>query len=163
VLASLRDRDLAPTSLFIDYGQPARVEEGAAAERIADSFGVTHRNVTIHGLPVPDGEILGRNALLVVTAMMAIPPPQTIVLGIHEGTEYWDCSREFVGRMQGLMNDYAAGAVQLLAPFSALSKSAVHVLAKELGVDLSLTYSCERAGGPCGACLSCKDVEALAR
>lgn len=162
-LASLRDRDLTPTSLFIDYGQPARIEERAAAERIADRFGVAHRSVEIDGLPVPDGEIPGRNALLVLTAMMAAPAPQAIVLGVHEGTEYWDCSREFIGRIQGLLDGYAAGAVQLLAPFAALSKPAVYVLAKELGVDVGLTYSCERAGGPCGACLSCKDVEALAR
>lgn len=162
-LASLQDRDLAPTSLFVDYGQPARIEESAAAERIADRFGVSHRSIKIDGLPVPDGEIPGRNALLVLTAMMAGPVPQAIVLGVHEGTEYWDCSREFIGRMQGLLNGYAAGAVQLLAPFAALSKPAVYVLAKELGVDIGLTYSCERAAGPCGDCLSCKDVETLAR
>ncbi len=162
-LASLRERDLTPTSLFIDYGQPARIEERTAAERIADRFGVAHRSVTIDGLPETHGEILGRNALLVLTATMAAPAPQAIVLGVHEGTEYWDCSREFVGRMQSLLNGYAAGAVQLLAPFSALSKPAVYVLAKKLGVDISLTYSCERADGPCGTCLSCKDAEALAR
>lgn len=162
-LASIRDRDLSPTSLFVDYGQPARLEERAAAERIAANFGVSHRAIAIDGLFVSDGEIPGRNALLVLTAMMAAPAPQAIVLGVHEGTEYWDCSREFIGRMQGLLNGYAAGAVQLLAPFAALSKSAVYVLAKELGVDASLTYSCEHAGGPCGSCLSCKDVEALVR
>jgi 7-cyano-7-deazaguanine synthase len=162
-LASLRDHDLTPTTLFIDYGQPARIEERAAAERIAERFGVSHRSVEIDGLPVLGGEIPGRNALLVLTAMMATPAPQAIVLGVHEGTEYWDCSREFIGRMQSLLNGYAAGAVQLLAPFAALSKPAIYVLAKELGVDVSLTYSCERAGGPCGTCLSCKDVETLAR
>lgn len=162
-LASLQDRDLTPTSLFIDYGQPARIEERTAAERIADRFGVSHRRIEIDGLPVSDGQIPGRNALLVLAAMMATPAPQAIVLGVHEGTEYWDCSREFIGRIQGLLNGYAAGAVQLLAPFAALSKPAVYVLAKELGVDVNLTYSCERANGPCDACLSCKDVKALAR
>ena len=111
---------------------------------------------------MPEGEILGRNAMLVSVALMAVEAPATIVIGVHSGTHYWDCSREFLARMQAVLNGYSAGAIQLLAPFAALEKPAIHALAQEHGFDSDLTYSCERAGGPCGECLSCKDRIGLA-
>lgn len=162
-LATLRNRDLSPTSLFVDYGQDARDEEAIAAERISEHFGVSHARVDVRGLTISTGEIRGRNALLAVVGMMSVEPPATVVLGVHSGTGYWDCSREFLGRTQGIFDGYSAGGIQLMAPFAALDKAGVHKLALSLGVDISLTYSCEFADGPCGACLSCKDAEAIAR
>jgi 7-cyano-7-deazaguanine synthase len=161
-LASVGRRDPAVSSLFVDYMQPARVEEREAAERIAANFGSSHSTVCIDGLDIPAGEILGRNAMLVIAALASVEPPATIVLGIHQGTEYWDCSPEFLSCMQALLDGYTSGTHQLLAPFAALRKPDVHCLALDLGLDPGLTYSCELAGGPCGDCASCKDNETLA-
>jgi 7-cyano-7-deazaguanine synthase len=149
-------------ALFVDYGQNAASEEHAASERIALEFGVPHAVATVRGIDIPEGELMGRNAFFVLLALMTVNPPAAIVLGVHQGTHYWDCSRDFLARMQALLNGYGAGAIQLMAPFAALDKSAIHALAREHDFDLRLTYSCERAGGPCGDCLSCKDMAKLA-
>lgn len=151
-----------PRALFLDYGQEAAMDELAASKRIALELGIPHSVMTLRGLSVPEGEILGRNAMLVSVALMAAEAPATLVLGVHSGTHYWDCSREFLARMQAIINGYSAGAIQLLAPFAALEKPAIHALALEHGLDLGLTYSCEHANGPCGDCLSCKDMADLA-
>lgn len=161
-LASIHRRDSAVSSLFVDYGQPARVEELEAAERIAAKFSSSHSTVCIDGLDIPAGEIPGRNAMLVIAAMASVEGPATIVLGIHRGTEFWDCSPEFLSCMQALLDGYTCGTYQLLAPFVALGKSDVHRLALDLDLDPGLTYSCERAGGPCGDCASCRDKDTLA-
>lgn len=161
-LASLQERDLSPNSLFVDYGQAARAEEALAAQRIAEHFDAAHDRVDIRGLTISTGEIRGRNALLAFVGMMNVEPPATVVLGVHSGTAYWDCSREFLGRTQAIFDGYSGGGIQLMAPFAALDKAGVHQLAVSLGVDVSLTYSCELANGPCGNCPSCKDTETIA-
>lgn len=162
-LALAAARGDRPEALFVDYGQEAAGDERAASERVALSLGVPHTSICLDGLDISDGEILGRNAMLISVALMAIRPPAALVIGVHSGTDYWDCSREFLSRMQAVLNGYGAGAIQLLAPFAALDKAAIHAIAREHGLDPSLIYSCEHADGPCGQCVSCKDIAGLAR
>jgi 7-cyano-7-deazaguanine synthase len=149
--------------LFIDYGQLARVEERSAAAAIADALDLPLEIIRCRlNFPNLLGEIVGRNALLLHLALASVGRgPATIVIATHSGTGYADCSSEFIELMSDVFDFHTHGSVQLLAPFVNVSKLEIWDLAIEAGTPLQLTYSCERAEGPCGNCRSCRDREAL--
>jgi 7-cyano-7-deazaguanine synthase len=112
--------------------------------------------------PIPSGVILGRNALLLSVALMILPTPRILALGIHAGTSYPDCSPAFVASMQGLMDVYSDGQVRVGAPFLSWSKGDIWAYVRSTDAAWRHCYSCEHGGElPCGICPSCKDVEAL--
>ena len=69
---------------------------------------------------------------------------------------YWDCTSEFVGRINDLFALNRRNHVRVHAPFAGMSKTAIVALGRQMGVDYSHTWSCYR-GGPeaCGTCPSC--------
>jgi 7-cyano-7-deazaguanine synthase len=139
------------------------VREAAASRAVASHVGLDLAEIAVSGMPVPEGEILGRNALLVHLAMTLMgQAPGTVVLGIHAGTGYRDCTPAFVGAMQDLLDFHKDGIVRIHAPFVTLSKKEVFDLAVSCGVPLHLTWSCEVSGSaPCRLCPSCRDMELL--
>jgi 7-cyano-7-deazaguanine synthase len=149
-------------ALFVKYGQAAQLEEQRAAQAIAQHYAVPIETLAVEGRRFGTGEIRGRNAFLIHAALLAASPkPTTIIIGLHSGTDYVDCTPEFVDLMQRSLAFHTGGEVTLSAPFVDFSKGDVHALTHRLQVPLELTYSCERGGGPCGECLSCKDRELL--
>lgn len=150
--------------LFIDYGQRAAVREWAAAQLVADELRISVRKADVASLRVDyQGQIVGRNAFFLLTALMCVRPSQGLVgIGIHDGSDYADCTRGFVEAMQGVFDIYCSGLVQVAAPFLTWGKADVFEYAGSLGVPLPLTYSCELGlGQPCGRCRSCDDLERL--
>ena len=108
------------------------------------------------------GEIRGRNAYLLHTALMEFPTSSGVVaLGIHAGTGYVDCSPGFMDVMQRSYDFHTGGKVTVAAPFLNWTKQQVYALAAELNVPLAQTYSCESACLPCGECRSCLDRSLL--
>jgi 7-cyano-7-deazaguanine synthase len=161
-LAAASRDGASPGALFVVYGQAADLDELRAAAAIADHYSVSLDILKVAGLRFSEGEIRGRNAFLIHSALLAAPPgPTTIIIGIHGGTDYVDCSPEFVELMQRSLAFHTGGEVTLAAPFLDFSKGDIHVLTRKLDVPVELTYSCERGGDPCGECLSCKDRELL--
>lgn len=146
---------------FVDYGQPARTAERLAVLALSDYLGVPVVEAAMSGLDVLGGEIPMRNALLVTCAAALRPGAALVALGVHAGTRYRDCSAEFVGLMQRLLDFHRDGAMRLLAPFVQWSKADIYGLALRLDVPLGLTHSCEAGDEPCGSCRSCADREAL--
>lgn len=74
---------------------------------------------------------------------------------------YWDCTPDFIERVNDLLALNRVRPVRVQAPFAALSKADVVRLGVELGVDFSRTWSCYRGVPPaCGSCPTC--VERLA-
>jgi len=153
----------AKQAVFIDYGQPAAAHEAESARALADYLGLPLAEVGLVGLQPGPGEIPGRNALFVHVAMaLAAGRPGMIVLGIHAGTGYRDCSPAFVRTMQDSLDFHSDGALRLHAPFLDLNKKQVFDLAVTQGIPLHLTRSCEAATrSPCGRCRSCRDMELL--
>lgn len=150
--------------IFIDYGQIASSRELRAAKAICDHFRTPLTVVTMRGVaPKGPGVILGRNALLLLVALMECDGrPQVVAIGVHSGTRYRDCSPPFIKAMQQVLDIYAGGSVQLGAPFLMWRKQDIWRFAQENGVPLRLTYSCERGfSQPCRSCDSCRDLEAL--
>lgn len=160
-VAFYQGRGLGVEALFVDYGQPAALREREAAARLSEHFEVRLHRVVVRGAQCPDsGFIPGRNALLVATALAspAAPAIGLIVLGIHAGTPYPDCTPIFLAASQSLLDVYANGRVRIVAPFLTWSKGEILTYAEEAGVPLNETYSCEAGGSePCGECRSCLD------
>ena len=115
------EQGLNPTALFLDYGQPAAEAEGEAVERICSGLGADWRHVRYAGSNFGPGEIRGRNAFLLHTALLEFPSSSGVVaLGIHAGTGYADCSPEFIETMQLSYQLHTKGTITPAAPFSAL-------------------------------------------
>jgi 7-cyano-7-deazaguanine synthase len=69
---------------------------------------------------------------------------------------YWDCSQDFVKRMNDVLSLNRKGSIKVRAPFACMSKSEVVKIGLELGVDYDHTWTCYRGGDePCGTCPSC--------
>lgn len=146
--------------IFCDYGQPASAPELQAAKIISGIYGVPLHIITTTSLSIPSsGEICGRNALLVLQALCFMGfGTYKIILGIHAGSNYADCSSNFVVSMNRILDYYANGTVCLEAPFSDWNKHDIIAYCKEKGIPYDITYSCEKGTiPPCGKCLSCLD------
>jgi len=69
---------------------------------------------------------------------------------------YWDCTVDFVRKINDVLRLNRRRAVRVHAPFAGMSKTAVAGIGMKLGVDYSHTWSCYRGGKQaCGKCPSC--------
>ncbi len=69
---------------------------------------------------------------------------------------YWDCTTDFVARLNQVFALNRRQPVTIVAPFATKRKSEEVTLGVELGVDFAHTWSCYRGGPkPCLACPTC--------
>jgi len=69
---------------------------------------------------------------------------------------YWDCTVDFVNRINHILRLNRGKAVTVHAPFALMKKADVLKIGLELGVDYRHTWSCYRGGKkPCGTCPTC--------
>ncbi len=69
---------------------------------------------------------------------------------------YWDCTPEFLERINGVLGLNRGRGVRIHAPFIGMSKADELRLGAELGVDYGHTWTCYRGEArPCGECPSC--------
>lgn len=69
---------------------------------------------------------------------------------------YWDCTREFLERINAVLALNRREPVQVIAPFIEMSKADSLRLGLELGVDYAHTWSCYRGeDSPCQTCPTC--------
>lgn len=147
--------------IFVDYGQAAARAEAAAAGRIAAHFGIGLRTLTLGSArPSGTGLILGRNGFLIFAALLDVGAAGgTIALGVHAGTDYFDCSAAFIEAMRQMVGACSGGAADLEVPFANWFKHQIFDYARQRKLPLHLTYSCEAGTDPpCGSCLSCHDI-----
>ena len=152
------------SALHVDYGQLARLNERRAAAAVAERMRVPLEILAVQNARRKgDGEVPGRNALLISLAVMeTAQETQLLAIGVHSGTPYYDCSVEFIQMMNALVVSQTDGMVQVGAPFLAWTKRQIWDFASNGDVPLWLTYSCERGGeDACGECPSCKDLRQL--
>lgn len=158
------DLNFEVNSLFIDYGQNARDNERQSAVRIAAHYNIKLDQVSLSSTKhFGPGEIRGRNAFLILVALLYYPQYKGIIsLGIHSGTPYYDCSPPFIRDVTPIVEAYTDGQVRIDTPFINWDKGMIYTYCKEKNVPTRLTYSCELGTNPpCGKCLSCKDREVL--
>lgn len=86
----------------------------------------------------------------------------TIYYGAQAQDEYgyWDCTAEFLDRMNAVLSLNRRDAVRVEAPFMSWRKAEIVRLGFELGVDYDHTWTCYRGGAtPCLDCPSCVERE----
>ena len=147
-------------AIFIDYGQPAAKWESGAAKAVAAQYSIELHSVTCSGLAVsPLEDVPGRNAFFYFLALMqGGSRPRLISSGIHAGTVHYDCSTDFIERVDSLIRRYTHDCVRAAAPFVTWSKSEIAEFCRSAGVPIAFTRSCDAVSAePCGRCTSCLD------
>jgi 7-cyano-7-deazaguanine synthase len=109
-----------------------------------------------------------RNLLFLAVAAAAAEGAgiQDVFYGAQAQDEYgyWDCTLEFVQRLNAVLGLNRDRAVRVHAPFVNLSKGEVVKIGLALGADYAHTWTCYRGGrAPCGTCPSCVEREAAFR
>lgn len=163
-MAFYLSQDFPVRAAFVDYGQVAANREANAAKDVAKYYQVPLERFKCLGFHKKKaGLICGRNAFLLVTALMEISDNVGILaIGVHAGTNYLDCGPLFIRKMQTIFDMYTGGRVQIGTPFLKWTKREIWMYCKSQAVPLKLTYSCERGvNQPCGRCLSCRDLKDL--
>ena len=159
-----RRLDYNVTGIFIDYGQPASEPERQAVKSVTEYLEVPLTALSFKAsCDFGPGEIIGRNAFLIFSAVMGLQLKRGIIsLGIHANTDYYDCGEEFVSLIGKVLDDYSSGQLVLNCPFINQKKSFISSYARAENIPVGLTYSCEMGTlPPCRRCLSCKDRHAL--
>ncbi len=74
----------------------------------------------------------------------------------HDEYGYWDCTPEFLARINATLALNRRDAVTVHAPLIGKRKSELVRMGRALGVDFARTWSCYRGGDKaCGACPTC--------
>ena len=87
-----------------------------------------------------------------------------VLIANHGGDHaiYPDCRPQFVSAMDAAMRAGTYAGVQLVAPYTDISKADIVRRGAQLGVDYGHTYSCYRGGehhcGTCGTCTERKEA-----
>lgn len=152
-------RNLRVRCIYFQYGQPSAQSEKAAVERICAHYKVEKEIVTLE-FPMArrKEEFVCRNILFVLAASSLELPPLRIALGIHAGSQYYDCTRSFLDDCQRILDGYYSGTVRVEAPFLDFIKIDIVEYCQANDVPLDFTYSCQRQNyPPCGKCKSCLD------
>lgn len=87
-----------------------------------------------------------------------------VMMSNHSGDHaiYPDCRQEFVDAMTAAMTAGTYEHIDLVAPYTAISKTDIARIGKRLGIDYATTYSCYKGGehhcGKCGTCVERKEA-----
>jgi 7-cyano-7-deazaguanine synthase len=74
----------------------------------------------------------------------------------HDEYGYWDCTREFLARINLVLALNRREAVTIHAPLIGKRKAELVKMGRALGVDFAQTWSCYRGGAKaCGTCPTC--------
>jgi len=131
------------TSLVADGAEVPDLDAIAASERDQPPTYVPNRNMMLLSMAAAYAEAQG---------------VADICYGAQAQDEYgyWDCTRDFLERINAVLELNRRRRVTLHAPFVDKSKSAIVHLGLELGVDFAHTWSCYRGGETaCGGCPTC--------
>jgi 7-cyano-7-deazaguanine synthase len=128
---------------------------------IADVYG-SHWSLSARGIPDADSPdeavyLPGRNLLLLAKSSVwcALHDISTVALGILKGNPFADSSPTFFAGLQSVVGDALESPLQIVTPFSELTKAEVLCLGRDL--PLQHTFSCihpvdERHCGRCNKC-----------
>jgi 7-cyano-7-deazaguanine synthase len=159
-LRILHDQGFTVSGLHVSYGQAAALQERRAAISVAAKMKVLlHLARLSSEFKFGTGELVGRNLMLLSCALfLADPKPNAIVMGVHQGSPYFDCSPRFITSMREQITEHTNGKTTLVTPFLEWEKVDIYAYIKKARLPFDLTYSCEAGTKKtCGSCLSCLD------
>lgn len=179
-------------ALSFDYGQKQKIELEKARESTS-ALGVSHKvldlgilgdisqgfsaNVdasidvpTIHevlGDPQPKTYVPNRNMILMSLAasFAEVNEAEYVFMGlqVHDEYSYWDVTQRFVDKINSALAENRTATINIVAPFSTLSKLDEINLLKELDGNINLLamtltcYNPNEYGASCGVCPSCSE------
>ncbi len=91
-----------------------------------------------------------------------------VMMGNHGGDHaiYPDCRHTFVEAMSKATQEGTYPGIQILAPYTDITKADIAMKGKALGIDYTKTWSCYKGGehhcGKCGTCVERKEALAAA-
>lgn len=154
--------------LFASYGQPACSYERTCSKGWAETWGVPWFEVDINlmgvqdmraGIGAPGPRIVpARNLALISHAANAALTLglQGVIIGTSgaDHADYADCRPMFLRAAGAALGQLG---LELMTPLAFQTRRQVREYANEVGLDISLTWSCytPKMGAPCGTCNSC--------
>lgn len=181
-------KDIALAVTF-DYGSNHNKREAACAAYHCQLLGIKHilipldfmgkyfKSSLLEGAEaIPEGHYASENMKSTVVPfrngiMLAIACGiaesnglKHVMMSNHSGDHaiYPDCRQEFVDAMTAAMTAGTYEHIDLVAPYTAISKTDIARIGKLLGIDYSTTYSCYKGGehhcGKCGTCVERKEA-----
>lgn len=178
-------KDRIALAVTFDYGSNHNAREAECAARQCAMLGIEHLVIPLSFMgryfkssllegadAVPDADYAEENMkstvvpfrngimLSVACGLAESRGLRHVMLANHGGDHaiYPDCRPDFVSSMSAAMQFGTYIHVDLLAPYTDLTKADIARIGRRLGVDYSLTYSCYRGGERhCGRCATCRE------
>ena len=152
---------LETVALWVDYGQPARIQERAHATNAAQTLGVplmtAYVQLQLNAMGDSDGVsgpriVPARNAVLLSLAVNHVEADLYFIGACAADTEYPDCQPEFFEAMSAALSLAAGRQVRVVAPLQTMTKAEI------LSRVAVPSWSCYTPinGNPCRTCNSCK-------
>jgi 7-cyano-7-deazaguanine synthase len=182
-------RDRIALAVSFDYGSNHNEKEIPFARYHAKKLGIEHITIPLAFMPqyfkssllegsdaIPEGHYAADNMKSTVVPfrngiMLAIAAGiaesrglKFVMMANHGGdhTIYPDCRPEFVKAMSEATRTGTFPGVQILAPYTNLTKSDIACIGKTIVIDYTKTWSCYKGGehhcGKCGTCVERKEA-----
>lgn len=186
-------KDRIAIAVTFDYGSNHNAREIACARRQCELLGIEHIVIPLAFIgeyfkssllagasEIPEGHYADDNMkstvvpfrngimLSVACGLAESRDLRHVLIANHGGDHaiYPDCRRGFVDSMSTAMKEGTYEGIDIIAPYTDLTKSAIAARGAGLGVDYSITYSCYKGGeyhcGLCGTCVERKEAFKLA-
>lgn len=193
LLHHVAERHQPVAALSFRYGSKHNDKEIPFAELHAQRLGVEHHVIELgfiarhfasdllHGAgEIPDGHYTDesmkktvvpfRNGIMLAAACGFAESirAEALAIAAHSGDHsiYPDCREPFMKGMSAAMREGTYSGIELLRPFVGLDKAAIVRRGRELGLELSESWSCYKGGdrhcGTCGTCVERREAFKLA-
>lgn len=188
-----QEKERIAVALSFDYGSNHNCKELPFARWHCEQLGIEHVVISLEFMgrlfkssllsgddAIPEGHYEAENMkstvvpfrngiMLSIAAGMAESRDLKYVMMANHGGDhaiYPDCRPEFVKAMSEATRTGTYPGIELLCPFTNMTKGDIARRGKELGVDYSKTWSCYRGGekhcGKCGTCVERREALAEA-
>lgn len=182
-------KDRIAVGVSFDYGSNHNAREIPFAREHCEMLGIEHIVIDLAFMPqyfksslldgagaIPEGHYADDNMKSTVVPfrngiMLSIAAGiaesrglKYVMMANHGGdhTIYPDCSQEFVNAMSEATKAGTFPDIEILAPYTGITKADIARRGKALGIDYSKTWSCYKGGehhcGKCGTCMERKEA-----
>ena len=182
-------KDRIAVGVSFDYGSNHNAREIPFARQHCEILGIEHIVIDLAFMPkyfksslldgadaIPEGHYADDNMKSTVVPfrngiMLSIAAGiaesrglKYVMMANHSGdhTIYPDCRQEFVNAMNEATKAGTFPGIEILAPYTGITKAEIARRGKALGIDYSKTWSCYKGGeyhcGKCGTCVERKEA-----
>ncbi len=182
-------KDRISLGVSFDYGSNHNAKEIPFARWHCEQLGIEHITIDLAFMPkyfkssllegadaIPEGHYADENMKSTVVPfrngiMLSIAAGiaesrglKYVMMANHGGdhTIYPDCRPEFVEAMSEATKAGTFPGIEILAPYTDITKADIAMRGKALGIDYSKTWSCYKGGdvhcGKCGTCMERKEA-----